>query len=302
MNENGPLVVCFDRAPGDLRKALKEQRISSAISGIFYLSERTEDTDSPNAPVIMSSQALLDVIRSKKIQDVVFVYQPELESISGSVRKALLSDLLAYPARNWLAFDLEPELPHMLASRAGQYKLIPIVTDNLVNSLNPAKRIFDLLVSAMLLIFSLPFLAVIAVLVRLSGPGPVIFRQIRTGAHGRRFTVLKFRTMRHVEGAPFIPATKSDPRVTRIGRLLRRSSLDELLQLINVFKGDMSLVGPRPHAPETQVQGMSFEDAVKMYRLRYRVKPGMTGLAQIRGQRGRDTWARISGTTNVERP
>ena len=92
--------------------------------------------------------------------------------------------------------------------------------------------------------------------------------------------------MAHDPHRPFAQATRHDARVTRIGRFLRRTSLDELLQLFNVIRGNMSLVGPRPHAPETQVEGINFENAVRLYRLRHRVKPGMTGLAQIRGQRG----------------
>ncbi len=103
-------------------------------------------------------------------------------------------------------------------------------------------------------------------------------------------------------GAPFAQARYGDARVTKIGRFLRRSSLDELLQLINVIRGEMSLVGPRPHAPETTVDGVRFEDAVCLYRLRHRVKPGITGLAQIRGQRGATLPCDDAGATPRQRP
>jgi lipopolysaccharide/colanic/teichoic acid biosynthesis glycosyltransferase len=174
----------------------------------------------------------------------------------------------------------------MLKERAGSCKLIPIVTDELLNSKNPFKRMFDLLAGCALLVLCSPLLLACAALVRASGPGTIIFRQRRTGAHGRQFNVLKFRTMNCGPDCPIIQARENDPRTTKIGRFLRRSSLDELLQLVNVICGDMSLVGPRPHAPETQVEGMSFENALRLYQLRHRVKPGITGLAQIRGQRG----------------
>ncbi len=148
------------------------------------------------------------------------------------------------------------------------------------------KRGQDLVLSLVLLIMLAPVLGMLAILVWLSGPGPVIYRQLRIGAGGQPFTLLKFRTMRHDPGAPFEQARPGDERATPVGRWLRRFSLDELLQLVNVLRGEMSLVGPRPHAPETTVEGVRFDAALALYPLRYRVRPGMTGLAQIRGQRG----------------
>jgi lipopolysaccharide/colanic/teichoic acid biosynthesis glycosyltransferase len=148
------------------------------------------------------------------------------------------------------------------------------------------KRGLDVAIGAALLCGLGPLMGAIALALLISGAESPLFRQVRIGAGGQKFTLLKFRTMTCGDAAPFAQAVPGDPRVTRIGRWLRKTSLDELPQLFNVLSGEMSLVGPRPHAPETSVAGQSLENAAKFYRLRYLVKPGMTGLAQIRGQRG----------------
>ena len=283
----GPIVICYDHCPGDLAKALDEQRISGRISGVLYLHAGPAQEDRRGQwPVLPDIETLIQTIRIQSIQDVVFVHHAELDIFTGNLRQKLLSDLLAFPARIWLAVDVTTNLPEMLKDRSGSCKIVPIVRDDLVSSVNVTKRVFDLAGSIVLLLLFSPLLLVSACLVKASGPGPVIFRQTRIGAHGHQFDVLKFRTMAHDPHRPFAQATRHDARVTRIGRFLRRTSLDELLQLFNVIRGNMSLVGPRPHAPETQVEGINFENAVRLYRLRHRVKPGMTGLAQIRGQRG----------------
>ena len=148
-----------------------------------------------------------------------------------------------------------------------------------------AKRAEDITVAAVLLIvLALPML-LIAVVIRLETSGPALFRQERTGYGGRSFRMLKFRTMHHV-ATPLRQATRRDTRVTRVGAVLRRTSLDELPQLINVLRGEMSMVGPRPHAPGTCAGGRPFEQITPAYTARHRVRPGLTGLAQVRGLRG----------------
>ncbi len=152
-----------------------------------------------------------------------------------------------------------------------------------------AKRGFDIAVSLFLLVvFASWLFPLVALWIRLDSPGPAFFRQRRIGLNGREFELWKFRRMR-VHDAPkgICPqATRQDARVTRVGAWLRRFSVDEFPQMFNVLKGEMSLVGPRPHAPGTCAGGRRFEDVVAYYQLRHRGLPGMTGLAQVRGWRG----------------
>jgi undecaprenyl-phosphate galactose phosphotransferase/putative colanic acid biosynthesis UDP-glucose lipid carrier transferase len=146
------------------------------------------------------------------------------------------------------------------------------------------KRLFDLVGASTALLFFLPLLAIVSVLIKLDSGGPIIFRQQRKGFNGRSFAIFKFRTMRVMEnGQTITQARRYDPRVTRLGRFLRASSIDELPQLINVLRGDMSLVGPRPHAIAHDDQ---YGAVIGEYALRHNVKPGITGWAQVNGFRG----------------
>jgi len=147
-----------------------------------------------------------------------------------------------------------------------------------------AKRTFDVALALVILVLLLPLMLLVSLVIKLDSAGPVIFKQRRTGFNGQEFTIFKFRSMSVLEDGTQIAQTRrKDPRVTRVGRMLRQSSIDELPQLLNVLKGEMSLVGPRPHSVAHDDQ---YRASISSYANRHHVKPGITGWAQINGQRG----------------
>jgi exopolysaccharide biosynthesis polyprenyl glycosylphosphotransferase len=150
------------------------------------------------------------------------------------------------------------------------------------------KRAEDLVIGAGLVVLFAPVMALTALAIRLDSPGPVMLRQRRFGMGNAPIMIFKFRTMYHdrCDASGRLATVPGDPRVTRIGRFLRRTSLDELPQLFNVLLGTMSLVGPRAHPVEMQVGGRYYHEIVNHYAARHRMKPGITGLAQINGYRG----------------
>jgi Undecaprenyl-phosphate glucose phosphotransferase len=150
------------------------------------------------------------------------------------------------------------------------------------------KRLFDLFLSAIAMAICLPVLAIIALAIRIESPGPVLFRQKRFGFNNALIGVYKFRTMHAVASDALGErlTERNDPRVTKVGAFLRRFSLDELPQLLNVVHGQMSVVGPRPHAIRTTAGGRQCEEVLDQYAIRHKVKPGITGWAQVNGWRG----------------
>ncbi|WP_313123628.1 undecaprenyl-phosphate glucose phosphotransferase [Pseudescherichia sp.] len=176
---------------------------------------------------------------------------------------------------------------NILHSRIEEMNGIPVVPlyDTPLSGLNRVlKRVEDIVLSSLILLMISPVLLSIAAAVKLTSPGPVIFRQTRYGMDGKPIMVWKFRSMKVMENDSVVTqATQNDPRVTRVGNFLRRTSLDELPQFINVLTGGMSIVGPRPHAVAHNEQ---YRTLIQGYMLRHKVKPGITGWAQINGWRG----------------
>jgi lipopolysaccharide/colanic/teichoic acid biosynthesis glycosyltransferase len=151
-----------------------------------------------------------------------------------------------------------------------------------------AKRAMDVLLSAAALFLLMPLFLIVAIWIKLESSGPVIFRQDRIGLRGEAFKIYKFRSMRasETDGTGVKQTTVSDARVTRVGKVIRKLSIDELPQLVNVLQGTMSLVGPRPHVPGQLAGGRPYQEVVPYYMDRYAMKPGLTGFAQANGLRG----------------
>lgn len=167
--------------------------------------------------------------------------------------------------------------PHVQRVRAAAARWSPLI-----------KRCEDLVLASIALVLFAPLMALVALAIRLDSKGPVLFRQKRYGYNNRLIWVFKFRSMytERTDANAERQTTRDDDRITRVGRFIRKTSIDELPQLFNVLAGSMSMVGPRPHATATKAAGIPFEEAVSEYSSRHRVKPGITGWAQINGYRG----------------
>ena len=228
-----------------------------------------------------SFKELDSILSSPDISEVIIALDPEEYSGLWQIIPACEKNGVKYSVIPFYN-DIIPANP--VIETIGHSKLINMRTNRLENmGWAILKRAFDLFSSFTGIILLSPLLIIIAIGVKLSSPGPILFRQNRVGYMRKDFQMLKFRSMKQNDGADTSWSTDDDPRRTRIGAFLRKTSLDELPQLINVLKGDMSLVGPRPELPHFVEQ---FKETIPYYMVKHQVKPGMTGWAQVNGYRG----------------
>lgn len=284
LRRNVVLVGARDRIRGFVEHAAEKHTTLLNIVGAFCDEPLDEADEIGGIPVRGSVEDLSDFVHSVPV-DVVVVLESfaRIASIGRILESAHRIAADVFVPLDQATFN--PRFARM-ASVAG-LSALQVQQQPFKGSLGVLKAVEDYLVAMIGLVVTAPVLLFAAIAVKLDSRGPVLFEQQRIGFNGGLFTVYKFRTMKVDASDDGAAGTaRNDPRVTSIGRFLRRTSIDELPQLLNVLRGDMSVVGPRPHVPNMLVGDRSQFDAVREYAARFRVKPGITGWAQINGMRG----------------
>lgn len=277
---NAKRVVIFGYGPLGREMYLRVQQIRAAGYRVVGIYDETSEAIPAGVEPLRTMEEINTMVRSQGVREIwLTLPMAACRDLSDVVRQ-FRNELIDI---RWVPDVASVEL---LGHRFSDFMGLPVIDLNsppVSGVTGVVKASFDRAFALAVLVGLSPVLLTIAAMVKLSSPGPVLFRQQRLGIDGRPFNVYKFRTMRMHQDHGVTQATRDDPRVTRLGAFLRRTSLDELPQFLNVLRGEMSVVGPRPHAME---HNEIYKELIDRYMLRHRVKPGITGWAQINGLRG----------------
>ena len=256
--------------------------IQEKAIGRIRTSDETDDSEMP-VPVLGDRDDILEVVRNNKVRTVYIAVSLENSYLVEQLYLKLANENIdIHWVPNIYSLDL---INHSVKEMAG-LPLLTLSESPLIGNHLLFKAVEDRVIALLALILLSPLMLLTALLIKIDSPGPVFFRQSRTGWNGKPFYIWKFRSMKlhqPEETGELKQATRDDDRITRVGRFIRKTSIDELPQLFNVLSGKMSMVGPRPHAIE---HNTDYDKRIRAYMTRHRIKPGITGLAQIHGYRG----------------
>lgn len=268
-----------------LKRFRDDERAQLRIEGICWPSAIFDSAELDGVPIYRTIDELVSFSKQNNITRVIVALSHE----DASKIEAIISAVRFVPAKVQVFYDQTPgDIKISSVEIIGALTLLTLHERPLDDWSLLVKRVEDLVIASLALMLSSPLLLLIGLALKADSSGPILFKQKRYGFGQELIKVYKFRTMYHDQrdDNAHVLVSANDPRVTRVGRVLRRTSLDELPQLLNVLRGDMSMVGPRPHATQAKAAGALYPDAVPNYFMRYRIRPGLTGLAQVNGWRG----------------
>lgn len=277
---NKVMVIGYNSLSRKLVSYLEEEGINKQIVGFCEEYEKVEELS--NYPILSNINDALAMCKEHGVTEIYSTIAPE--------QNHSLYQLIQSADQNCIRFRIVPDMGYFFNKQMhiDYLKEIPVISirkeplEDLGNRIK--KRVFDVIISSFVTIFILSWLIpIVGLLIRLSSKGPIFFKQLRSGKDNKSFYCLKFRSMRMNDKANLKQASRNDDRITKIGRFLRRTSLDEFPQFLNVLKGDMSIVGPRPHMLKHTDE---YSQLIGQYMIRQFLKPGITGWAQVNGYRG----------------